>query len=98
MHHVGVALDYKALGNLHGTGFGYPAYVVAAQIDEHEMFSSLFGIGQQLFFELKIFRFIVATAAGASKRPAGDLAIFYARKNLGTRTDNLEIVEVMKYM
>jgi hypothetical protein len=41
----------KRSGTLHAAGFGNTADVVAAEVDQHQVFGALLRIGQQLGFE-----------------------------------------------
>ena len=48
VHHVGIILDDHLFFDMHRTVFANAAQVIAAQIDQHDMFGALFRVGEQI--------------------------------------------------
>ena len=45
VHHMAIALDEEFGGHVHGADLRDAAHIVAAEIQQHEMFRPLLGIG-----------------------------------------------------
>ena len=56
-----------------GAEFGDAAYVVAAEVDEHDVLGDFLGVGAEVVFEGAVGGFVCAAGAGA-----GDGAVLYA--------------------
>ena len=67
-----VALDHHFFADFDAAGFADAANVVAAKVDEHDVFGDFFGICQQFLFERFVFFRGFATFACAGKRAHGD--------------------------
>ena len=70
MHHVRVALDEHQPLDFHRAVFADAAKIVAAEVDEHDVFGALFGIGEKLGFEFAVLFF-----GAAARHGAGDGAV-----------------------
>ncbi len=47
VHHMAVKFDHIAVGYGHASAFGHAANIVAAKIEQHQMFGAFLGIGEQ---------------------------------------------------
>ena len=94
MHDVAVALDDVLLGDVDGADLGNAADVVAAEIEQHEVFGALLGIGEQGVGEGLVFLFGFATAGGAGDRADRDFAVAHPDEDLGARADQGEVAEL----
>jgi len=83
MHDVGIALDHHLLGDLHRAGLRHAPGIVAAQIDQHDMFGALLGIRQQFIGECCVFLRRRAAPARAGDRPHRDHVAFEPAQDLG---------------
>ena len=82
VHDVAVALDEHEAIDLDGAVFADAAYVVAAEVDEHDVLGALLFVGEHFGFEGAVFGFVGAALAGA-----GDGAVFdFAPSGVVTRT------------
>ena len=83
VHHMAVAFDGVAVGHADGAGLGHAAHIVAAQIQQHQVFGAFLGIGQQAdFVGLVLFRRLAART-GAGDRPDRHFAIAHADQDFG---------------
>ena len=71
VHHVGVALDEHEVANFYGSVLADAAEIVAAEIDEHDVFGAFFFVSEHFLFEGRVFGIVAATGVGA-----GDGAVF----------------------
>ena len=94
MHHVAVAFDDEFLGGAHGADLGHPAHVVAAQIQQHEMFGQFLFIGHQIGFERAVLLRRGSAGAGPGDGADGDLVPEDAHEDLGRCADDMEAAEV----
>ena len=81
MHDMAVAFDDELFGRAHGADLGHAAHVVSAQIQQHQMFGALFGIGQQISLQRLVLFDGGAAFAGAGDGADGDLAVAQADQN-----------------
>ena len=65
----------------HRAGLGDAADVVAAQVDQHQVFRDFLGVVQQLGLEREVFFPRMATPAGAGKRAVDDGAVLDPRQD-----------------
>ena len=70
------------VGTTELTYTGDPADVVAPQIDQHNMFGALLGVGQQLLCKLPILFGSRAPRAGSGDGPNFDLVPLFAHQHL----------------
>ena len=88
MHDVAVALDRVAVGDRYGATRRDPADIVAAEIEQHQMFGPLLGIGEQFASRL--------AASSAAVRPRGRVPaigrIVTSPSRMRTRISGLEPV------
>src|SRR3546814_9653732 len=68
VHDVAVALDHELLADLHRAWLGDAADVVAAQVDQHQVFGPLLRISEQLGFERGVLFRCLPARAGAGQR------------------------------
>ena len=94
MHHVRVALDHHALGDLDAAGRGDAADVVAAEVEEHHVLGDLFRIGQEGALELAILDLLRAARRRARDRPHRDLAVLDPHHDLRRRADEDLLAEL----
>ena len=83
MHDVGIAFDRHDVGDGDGAEFGGAAHVVAAEVDEHDVFGAFLGVGEEVFFEGFVFGVGLAAAAGAGEGAVGDDAFLDAAHDFG---------------
>src|SRR4029077_5188619 len=88
MHHVTVALDEEAIGDFYFSGLGHSTDIIAAEIDEHEMFGPLLRIAHKLFSKRAIGFGSTASGARARNRPDGDDSVAQSHKNFRARSDD----------
>ena len=82
MHHVAEPLDDEALGHLHRPQRRHPPDVVAAEVEQHQMFGTLLRVGQQ--FRLQRLVFLIGRPAPprARQRPDRHHAIAQPHQHL----------------
>ena len=83
MHDVGVALDEHQVLHLDAPEVGDAAEVVAAEVDEHDVFGDFFGIGAKVGLEGA-----VGSASSASRRRVPAMGRYSTLRPL-TRTSKL---------
>ena len=94
MHHVGIALDLHVAGDAHLAGLRYPAHIVAAQVDQHQVLGDLLGVGEQLFFQLLVALRRGAAFAGAGDGPHRDLVVLHPGEDLRRGAGDVEVLQV----
>ena len=82
MHHVRIAFDDHFLGKLDATSTRDAPDIVPPQVDQHQVFGDLFGIGEQFLFQRKVLFLVLTTRTRAGDRPHRHHAIFIAHQNL----------------
>jgi hypothetical protein len=83
MHDVRIALDEHQLLDLHGAVFADAAYVVAAQIDQHDVLGDFFFVRAQLGFNGAILLFIFSARTGSGDGAILHLAAMHAYQQFG---------------
>ena len=91
MHHVAVPLDHHHVREFDGAVLGNAPHVVAAQVDQHDVFGTLLRVGQQLVGQRRSSCVGRAAAAGAGERPDGHLAVDDADHDLGRTADERDV-------
>ncbi len=81
VHDVRVALDEHEVLDADGAEFGDAAYVVAAEVDEHDVLGDFLLVGAEVGFEGAVFDLVGGASAGA-----GDGAVLDRRSRGCTRT------------
>ena len=94
MHHLAEALDEELIGDLDRGGPGDTPDVVAAEIEQHQVFGAFFLIGQQLGLERLVLLWGSASRARAGERPNGHTAFAHSHQDLRTRAGNRKLAEV----
>ena len=61
--HITVGLDLEELLNFNGTRVAVATEIVAQQIDDHQVLSSVLGAGRELLSEAQVFRRVSASGA-----------------------------------
>ena len=74
MHDVAVALDRELLGHFDRADFGDAADIVAAEIEQHQMFGALLLVGEQFGGQRLVLGLRLAAPARAGDRTDRDLA------------------------
>ena len=94
MHDLAVAFDDEALSHFDRARRGDAADVVAAQVQQHQMFGPLLGIGQQLRLQGLVRLGRGAAPAGAGQGADCDLAVLQPDQDLRAGPGQLEALEV----
>src|SRR5271165_6023954 len=94
MHDVAVAFDEEAVGHSDRADSGDAADIVAAEVEQHEMFSALLRVGQKLGGERVVFRRRLAARPSAGDGADDDLALTHADEDLRARNDDLKAAEI----
>ena len=84
----------NCLGRAHGADFCHPAHIVAAKIQQHQMFGQFLLVGQQVSLQRAVFFGRGAALAGAGDGADGDFAVAQADQNFGAGADHLKAAEV----
>ena len=71
MHHVAEPLDGEALGHLYRADLRNAADIVAAEIQQHQMFCPFLWIAEQISFQRPVFLNRLAAPARAGQRANG---------------------------
>ena len=90
VHYVAVALDHHHLGHLDGTVFAHASQVIAAEVDQHHVFSPLFGIVEKPFGERVVLGRRLAAPAGAGDGMEKGAAVFEPDVHFGAGADDPE--------
>ncbi|SHT17505.1 Uncharacterised protein [Mycobacteroides abscessus subsp. abscessus] len=88
MHDVAVALDMAVVTDLDRTRRAHPAEVVAAEIDQHQMFGHFFLVGQQILGEQDVFLIGRPAPASARDRVGGRHSILHGDQGLRAGSNN----------
>jgi hypothetical protein len=83
VHYVAVTFDEHQAIDFHASKFGHAAHVVAAEVDEHDVFGALLVIVHHFPFEALILFFGCAAGACAGDRAVLDLAVVDANEEFG---------------
>ena len=78
VHDVAVALHVQLLGDAHGAGDGDAADVVAAEVEQHDVFSQLLFVGAEVGFDLAVLLQGCAAVSRSGDGMDGDLAVLDA--------------------
>jgi len=87
VHDVAVALDRVAVGHFDRACRRDAAYVVAPEIEQHEMLGPFLRIGEQAYFVGLVFRCRLPARAGARNWADRDFAVADADQDFRARTD-----------
>ena len=88
VHHVAVTLDGETVRDGHAVGTCHAAHVVAAQIEQHQVFGALLGIGKQAQLVGPVLAFACPARAGSGNGPNGNFTIAHAHQYLGAGADD----------
>ena len=90
VHHVAVAFDGEAVGDLHRPRRRHPAHIIAPEIEQHQVLGALLGIGEQAAF----IGVILLAGLAARTRPGDgadrDLTLSHPHEDLRRGTDQRE--------
>ncbi len=89
VHDVGVALDEHEVFHADGAELADAAEVIAAEVDEHDVFGDLLGVGAEALLVSEIFGLVVAAGAGAGDGTVLDAAFFDADEELRGGADDV---------
>ena len=96
MHDMAVEFDRIAVGDLDAVRGRHTSDIVAAEVEQHQMFGPFLGIGEQAFPVRLVFGCIFAARTGAGDRPDGDLAIARADQDFRAGTGQRKAGQVEK--
>ncbi|MNS95596.1 hypothetical protein D3C72_1298630 [compost metagenome] len=91
VHDLAVALDREALGHFDGAGGRDAAHVVAAQVEQHQVFGAFLGVGQKLGFKRLVGLGRGAARTGAGQGTDGDTTVLQPDQDFGAGPGQLEI-------
>ena len=91
VHDMTVALDNESLGHFDAAIGGDPADIIAPEIEEHEMFSNLFLVGQQVSLAFGIDYRIAGAWPRACNRANGHAAVTHAHQDFRTGSNQAYI-------
>ena len=91
---VGIAFDRHQLVDFDAANRGDPADVVAAQVDQHDVLGALFGVGEQIGFELALFFRRGAAAACAGDGAELDVSPVEPDHRFGRGADHAKILQL----
>ena len=94
VYDVGVAFDVQDLGHVDGAGLGDSTYVVAPEVEQHDVLCPLLLVVAQLFFERDVLGLGPAPSSGTGDGMNGDLAIDDLNEQLRRCADDLKAVQV----
>ena len=94
VHYVGEAFDVHQLGDRHGAGKADPAYVVAAQVDQHDVLGALLLAGLELILQGVVFFGRAASGPGAGDGVGGRDPVFDGDHRLDGGANDVEPVQV----
>ena len=94
VHHVAVAFDGVARGHPHARSLGNPADIVAAEVEQHQVFGPLFRVCEQAFLVLAVFLVGPPSRAGAGDRADRHFAVAHPHEDFGARADHREARQV----
>ena len=91
MHDVRVTFDEHEIFDTNGSVLGDSPQIIAAKIDEHDVFRSLFLIVAELFCIFFVFCFRSAARQRPRNRTVLELAVTHANQHFGRRTDDRRV-------
>ena len=91
---MGIAFDGEDGGSGDGSRFCDASDIVAAEVDEHDMFGDFFGVREKVLFEGKVFFGGFAAFACASEWAVGDFAFVDAAEDFGGRANEDAAVDL----
>jgi len=94
VHDVRVALDHHVFGEFYAADFRDPPGVVAAEVEQLDVFGALLLVGQQFGRQRLVFLEGRAAFARPGDRAHGDGVAFEAHENLRRGADDVEVLEV----
>ena len=96
---MAVAFHGKGFGHFHAAGLGNAAYVVARQVNQHDVLGPFFRVVDQLVLGGQVGFGGGCTRSRARQRSNGDLVAlgcgFLAHQNLGRRPHHMEVTHVV---
>ena len=94
MHDIRIALDDHLLGKPHRAGLGDTTDVVAAQVDQHQVFGQLLGIAEQVLLQRQISFFVGTAWTRAGDGADRDQAFLDPHQHFWRRPHHVEVTEV----
>src|SRR5580704_3523101 len=89
MHHVAVALDEHQVLHLYRAELADAADIVTAEIDQHDVFGHLFGVGAEIGLDSAVLNLISTPWAGSGDWPVLDGTPMYAHQQLWRGADDV---------
>ena len=80
----------NCLGRAHGADLRHPAHVVAAKVEQHQMFGPFLLVGQQVGLQRAVLFGRGAALAGAGDGADGHFAVAQADEDFGAGADRPE--------
>src|SRR5579871_187725 len=96
MHYVRVPLDGHELFYVNSSVLADAAQIVAAEVHQHDVFGALLFIGEHLFFQTLVFRFVFSAPTGACNRPVENVAPLHFDQHFRRTAHNRDIVHLQK--
>ena len=94
MHDMAISFDDELLCDLNRARFGHAADIIAAQIEQHQMFGTFFLVGEKFGFEREIFYRRFSTWPCACDRAYRYSTVTQTDKNFRARANNAMIIKV----
>src|SRR6185437_1652553 len=88
VHDVRVAFHEHEVADAHGAEVAYAANVIAAEIDEHDVFGALFFVGAQFLLQAQVFGFIFTALTSSGDGAVLKLVASNADQHFRRRAEN----------
>ena len=91
---MAIAFDGIAFGHAHAAGLRHAADIVAAQIEQHQVFGAFLGIGEQARLVGAVFFGGMTARASPGDRANGDFAVADAHEDFRARPDQCKAGQI----
>ena len=94
VHDMGVMLDGELFGHLDRADLRDPADIVAAEVQQHQVFGQFLGVAQQVGGQRLVLGCVAAALAGAGERADGDRFVAQPDEDFRAGPDDGEAAEI----
>ena len=96
VHHVRVALHIHQVFYLYRPVLAHSSQIIAAQIDQHDVFGAFFFVGAHFLFQLAIGRVVLPARMRARDRPVFQLRPCHAHQHFRRRAQHVRVAHAQE--